>query len=258
LWTPIVKGGFGFIDVPDQTGTAYSTYGGFFVRPLQHLKNNGNDKGELLLAYNYAYHRMTAATAPRDFNGYYWETQGEYRFKFGLCLGGGMADGEQFESPAGPPRNNDFFSKLSYRGKFGEGWNYTITAQAQQVSDKVWAGGYLAVYGKPGSLAGGYDGESWRVSVGYVGKISDKLIVPAAEVLYIDKSIGDNTTAPKTIWFNGTLKFKGGFLSNDGRLGRVMGPTGLEYGNPLPYLVPINDGNPIFKRRIVKCALAAF
>jgi len=49
--------------------------------------------------------------------------------------------------------------------------------------------------------------------------------------------VGDRP-GPKVLFANATLGFTGGFLSHPARLGRAMGPAGLEFGNPLGYLTP--------------------
>ncbi len=243
VWTPVVKAGIGYIDLP---GKKYAQYGGFFLRPLQPLAFKGKDKGELIIGFNYAKYKDTATNAKPVLNSFNWDLQAEYRFKFGLCLGGGVVKSSFFESPTGALRNNDYFFKASYRGGFAKEWKYNITGLVERFNKKIRGGAYAAIYGPYGSLSGGYDFESYRVSLGLMAKKDRKYFKPAAEVLFIDKTIGFNRMAPRIVWFNGTLKFTNGFLSNESRLGRSMGPTGLEYGNPLSFLTPINDGNPIF------------
>lgn len=243
LWTPVVKLGVGYIDLP---GRKYSQYGGFFLRPLQPLAFKGKNKGDLIIGFNYLLEKDTISNAKPYQNSLNWDAQAEYRFKFGFCLGGGVVKNTFFESPAGKQRNYDYFFKASYKGKFAKDWKYNITAIVESFNQKVKGGGYLAVYGPYGSISGGYDFESYRISVGLMAKKDRRYFKPAAEVLFIDKTIGLNKTAPQIIWVNATLKFKDGFLSNDSRLGRSMGPTGLEFSNPLSFLTPINDGNPIF------------
>lgn len=241
LWTPVIKGGIGYIDLP---GKSFSQYGGFFIRPMQPSSFKGKNKGDLIIGFNYVYYKN--AITKSSLNGFYWDAQAEYRFKFGFCLGGGVVKSKFFESSAGSERNFDYFFKASYRGKFAKDWKYNITGLVESYNQRIRGGGYAAVYGPYGSISGGYDFESYRVSVGLMAKKDRKFFKPAAEVLFIDKTPGFNKVAPQIIWFNASLKFKDGFLSNDSRLGRSMGPTGLEYGNPLSFFTPINDGNPIF------------
>jgi hypothetical protein len=83
----------------------------------------------------------------------------------------------------------------------------------------------------------GNDGEQWRSALGFVAPDNGTFLRPTVEALYVDNSVGAfNGTQ---FWFiNATLKYKGGFLSHPARLGRAMGPTGLEYGNPLGFLEP--------------------
>ena len=73
--------------------------------------------------------------------------------------------------------------------------------------------------------------------MGYVSPKGEGPIRPAAEVLYVDNTIGD-LPGSRLLFVNGTLKFGGGFLSHPARLGRAMGPQGLEYGSPRGFLQP--------------------
>jgi hypothetical protein len=83
----------------------------------------------------------------------------------------------------------------------------------------------------------GYDGEQWRSTLAYVAPESWKTVRPVIEAIYTDNSIGERD-GPRSLFVNGSLKFEGGFLSHAARLGRAMGPQGLEYGNPLGFIFP--------------------
>jgi hypothetical protein len=58
---------------------------------------------------------------------------------------------------------------------------------------------------------------------------------PVFEALYVDNNAGGNKGV-RYLFVNSTLGFDGGFLSHPARLGRAMGPTGLEFGNPLGFI----------------------
>jgi len=212
LWSPSFKGGMGLVDPDTASPTNYS--GGYF-RPL--LPKDG--KGELIFGYLQV---DTAST-------YSYEFQGEYRFPFGLGFGGGSVS--RTDSGA-----DVHFGKLTYRDQWSE-WNYILETQFQEIGAEESAGGYMALYDEQFMVTYGNDGEQWRSAIGIVTPDNETLLRPAFEALYVDNSVGAfNGTQ---FWFvNATLKFKGGFLSHPARLGRAMGPTGLEYGNPLGFLRP--------------------
>ncbi|MCK5602914.1 hypothetical protein KAR91_13615, partial [Candidatus Pacearchaeota archaeon] len=212
-WTPLFKGGWGHIDFD---GGGQTDYVGGYISPL--LKEN--NKGELILGFL----QVDSDTS------YSYEFQGEYRFPFGLGFGGGSVS-----------RNNNagdtYFGKLSYRNKYSS-WNYIVSAQHQDVSiGKESPGGYIAVYDDILMLVYGNDGEQWRSTFGVIAPKNDSMFRPALEVFYVDNTIG-NIDGNQFLFVNATLKFKGGFLSHPARLGRAMGPTGMEFGNPLGYLSP--------------------
>ena len=211
-WTPTFKGGGGVI-APD-TGQS-TTYLGGFLRPLAGVP----DTGDLILAA-----QGVEANNRRDF-----EAQGEYRLPMGLGVGGGFVEAKK----AG---NDIAFGKLTFRNKLA-GWNYILELQAQDVEQSVSPGGYAALYNDQVMGVAGSDGEQWRVTGGYVAPTNGTILRPAAEVLYVDNSIGE-FDGPRSVFVNATLRLQGGFLAHPARLGRAMGPQGLEFGNPLGFLFP--------------------
>lgn len=62
----------------------------------------------------------------------------------------------------------------------------------------------------------------------------------------MDNSIG-KMGADKTLMISGSLGFSKGFLSHEATLGRAMGPTGMQFANPLGFLNTAYD--PTFNRR---------
>ncbi len=211
-WTPTFKGGGGFISPKAGQST---TYLGGFLRPLAGLP----EKGELILGA-----QSVEANNRRDF-----EAQAEYRLPVGLGVGGGFLE-------ANKTGNDIAFGKLTWRNKRA-GWNYILEAQAQSVAQAVSPGGYAAVYNQQVMGVFGHDGEQWRITGGYVAPTNRTILRPAAEVLYVDNSIG-KFDGPRSLFVNATLRLQGGFLAHPARLGRAMGPQGLEFGNPLGFLVP--------------------
>jgi len=219
LWTPLVKGGAGVFYNADGVTPARMYLGGY-IRPLRDIQG----KGEIIVGGHIETQNLAKVS----------EFQIEYRSRLGISGGGGFVAREFGPDVA--------WAKLSYRGKFGDNWKYTTTLQAQYIDvgtdSKVYPGGYLAIYNPKYRIAGGYEGEQWRMQVGYIGEKSDKFLRPAFEVLYVDNTVGSQLGGPRFLFVNATLRYWFGFLSNPASLGRAMGPTGLEYGNPLGYLTP--------------------
>ncbi len=211
-WSPIFKGGFGVIDYDSGGQTEYS--GGYF-RPLLPEEK----KGELILGF------LQVDTDSR----YSYEFQGEYRFPFGLGFGGGFVSRSNSESDVD-------FAKVSYRNKWFD-WNYILETQFQEMAGEESPGGYGAIYNEQIMLTYGNDGEQWSTVIGYIAPEDESMFRPTLEALYVDNTIGD-IDGNQFLFINGTLKFEGGFLSHPARLGRAMGPTGLEFGNPLGFLSP--------------------
>jgi len=211
-WSPYFKGGWGIIDLDSGGAKEYS--GGYF-HPF--LSKDG--KGELILGF-------LEVDTPAS---YAYEIQGEYRFPFGLGLGGGSVSRREGGSDVE-------FGKLSFRNQWNN-WQYIFETQFQSVGGEDSAGGYIAFYNDQLMVTYGNDGEQWRTALGCIAPETKSLLRPAMEVLYVDNTIGV-FDGNEFLFVNGTLKFQGGFLSHSARLGRAMGPTGLEYGNPLGFLGP--------------------
>ncbi|MGI8605363.1 MAG: hypothetical protein ACR2OZ_20510 [Verrucomicrobiales bacterium] len=212
LWTPLFKGGGGILDPHDRQSIAY---GGGFVRPLAAWP----EAGDLIIGSH-----VVDFGDRRDY-----EIQGEYRLPMGLGFGGGFVN-------TANPATDVIFGKITYRDKL-QSWNYILELQLQEFGEETSLGGYAAFYNEQFMLVGGTDGEQWRVTAGYLAPETANLFRPAVEILYVDNSIGE-LAGPRTWFGNLTLKYDGGFLSHPARLGRAMGPQGLEFGNPLGFLLP--------------------
>jgi hypothetical protein len=213
LWSPIFKGGAGNIALEE--GAPDTNYAGAYARPLQFAPA----LGELIIG------ALGTETDGRED----YEVQAEYRFPFGLGLGGGTVRRE--DSPL-----DVRFAKATWRQPW-KSWSFLFELQAQEVDDEVSPGGYAAVNNDVAMAVYGNDGEQWRACLGLIAPDSCLALRPAGEVLYVDNDIGD-VDGPKVWFVNATLGFEGGFLSHPARLGRAMGPQGLEFGNPLGFLQP--------------------
>jgi hypothetical protein len=228
IWAPGIKGGHGVI-VPE-TGDQDVNYYGGFVRPLL----TRPELGDLILGAQ----EITQGDKNQT------EVQGEYRLPSGLSFGGGFVD-RKFSA------EDIKFAKISYRNQWQE-IKYILASQWQNYQGRDYPGGYVAVYNKQLMATWGSDGEQWRSSFGYVApdQGADKLR-PAIEVFYVDNTIGKIDGA-KDLWVSGSLGFRKGFLGHESRLGRAMGPTGVEFANPIGYL------NPNFNRRLTAWEIGEF
>jgi len=209
-WSPSIKGGWGTINTD---GTGATNYVGGYIRPL----TPKDGRGELILGF---YEIDTASSNSHEF-------QGEYRFPFGLGIGGGSVARKNGGSDVE-------FGKLSFRNK-NQDWNWILETQYQEIGAEESFGGYIAAYNEQFMFTYGNDGEQWRSAFGYISSETEALFRPALETLFVDNRIGA-FDGSRFLFINATLKFKGGFLSHPARLGRAMGPTGIEFGNPLGFL----------------------
>lgn len=210
FWSKSLKGGFGTVF----TGTGeVAHYGGGFFRPLSYTKY----KGDMIIGVNYSMPSADPAI---------WDLQAEHRHKFGLCYGGGVMKLTKDEA--------DYWGKVSYR-KTVKKWSFTLTAQVQRITEKARPGGYLSVYNPVVMVAGGYAYTQYRACIGLMSPKEGAKYRPVFEALYVDNNAGGNKGV-RYLFANATLGFDGGFLSHPARLGRAMGPTGLEFGNPLGFI----------------------
>ena len=222
LWTPVFKGGGGSFD--SETGGQNLNYYGGYARPLL----TKPELGELFVGGQQVLQGDRIST----------EVQGEYRLANGLGFGGGFADKSQSVLDAK-------FAKVSYQNQWQD-IKYIVSAQWQNYAGKDYGGGYVALYNKEWMATYGNDGEQWRSAFKYVAPQITEKLRPALEVLYIDNSIG-KIGADKTLMVSGSLGFSKGFLSQEATLGRAMGPTGMQFANPLGYFNTATD--PTFNRR---------
>lgn len=228
VWSPVIKGGYG-ATLPENGGQDVN-YFGAFVRPL--LAQPA--LGDLILGAQAITQGGIGQT----------EVQGEYRLPSGLGLGAGFVDREA-------SRQDVQFVKISYRNEW-QTIKYILATQWQRYQEQDYPGGYLAVYSKQLMASWGSDGEQWRSTIGYVAPDRGaEQWRPALEVFYVDNSIGA-INGSKDLMISGSLGFRKGFLGHESRLGRAMGPTGVEFGNPLGYL------NPNFNRRLTAWEIGEF
>jgi len=228
LWTPVFKGGHG-VQVSETGGQDINYFGGF-ARPLL----TRPELGDLILGAQEILQGDSKQT----------EVQGEYRLPSGLGFGGGFVDRNL--------SNQDIkFAKMSYRNEW-QSVKYIVSTQWQSFQGRDYPGGYVALYDKQLMASWGSDGEQWRSTVGYVApdQGTDELR-PAIEMFYVDNTIGQ-VNGSKDMMVTGSLGYRKGFLGHESRLGRAMGPTGVEFSNPLGYL------NPNFNRRLTAWEVGEF
>jgi 5-formyltetrahydrofolate cyclo-ligase len=219
LWSPVFKGGYGIV-APENGGQDTHYFGGY-VRPLL----THPELGDVFLGAQEVLVGDSSQT----------EVQGEYRLPSGLGFGGGFVDREFSDQDIQ-------FARVSYKNEW-QGIRYILSTQWQNFQGQDYPGGYIALYNKALMASWGSDGEQWRSSFGYVAPDQGQLLRPALEVLYIDNTIG-KVDGSKDLMISGSLGFRNGFLSHEARLGRAMGPTGMEFTNPVAHL------NPTFNRRL--------
>jgi hypothetical protein len=210
-WTPSAKAGGGQL----HNSAGDTRYLGGFVRPLAGTPA----AGDLLVGSQYVWTPTT----------FLWELQGEYRLVVGLGFGAGTAKADDGTVDVD-------FAKVTWRRSVG-GFRYIMEGQVQTFQGRTSFGNYAAAYSPHWMLMAGHDGEQWRTTFGYTASRSNATYDPAFELLYVDNSIGA-VPGPRITFVNATLKMRGQFLSHGARLGRAMGPQGLEFGNPLGFLSP--------------------
>lgn len=223
FWSQLIKGGYGFSDL--KSGDVH--YGGIFATTPNSLEQQ---YGRFSVLSNFADQNEVTR----------YEVQSEYITPLGFGAGGGLLRSEG---------NTDlWYTKLLYRGEV-QSFQIQAEIQFQRMAElgENLPGGYLAIYNDTLTLAGGTDGEQWRVGVALTAPTGsfDRLrgFRPSAEVLFVDKGLG-SLPGPRVVFANASLGYKGGFLSNAARMGRFMGPQGMAQGNPLGFV------SPTFNRRL--------
>ncbi|MGZ4969000.1 MAG: hypothetical protein ACXV8O_16510 [Methylobacter sp.] len=228
LWTPVFKGGHG-VQISETGGQDINYFGGFARPLLAHPK-----LGDLILGAQEVLQGDSKQT----------EVQGEYRLPSGLGFGGGYVDRNLSDQDIK-------FAKISYRHEW-QAIRYILSMQWQRFQGQDYPGGYVALYNKQLMASWGSDGEQWRSTVAYVAPDQGiHALRPAVEVFYVDNTIG-KVNGSKDMMVTGSLGFRKGFLGHESRLGRAMGPTGVEFSNPLGYL------NPNFNRRLTAWEVGDF
>lgn len=158
------------------------------------------------------------------------EVQAEMRLKSGFGIGAGTVERET-------SIHDVDFVKASARFAVGR-FNVISTIQGYRQLGDTGVGGYAAIHDKHLMAAAGFDAEQWRVVGALIAPAPAKgWWRPAVECMFVDNEVG-KLRGPKALVINGTLGFRGGFLDHPARLGRAMGPSGLEMGNPLGFIAP--------------------
>ncbi len=209
-WGPNLNAGFGSW----RDGNAGdATYAGASFRPF------GNDTDrDLVFRVNYLNDNGIRQS----------EAQGQYIGRDGVGFGLGYVEGLANSRDL-------YFTKFIYRKKHGD-WNVYLSPQWQRNPDKNDLGGYFVLSTDEVFMSAGTDGEQWRGLLGVVTKRRERaLLRPVGEILYVDNSLGDRDDV-KFFFINGSLRFDGGFMSPQSRLGRALGPSGNHFGNALSFL----------------------
>ncbi len=174
----------------------------------------------------------------------FWDVQAEHRHAFGLTYGGGA-----YQLGA-TKQSINYWGKVGFR-KTIKKWSFIVSIQVTPLTngskntiEHIGPGGYVALYHPVFMVVGGYTynhpngttvAPQFRTCLGLMSPKEGAKYRPVFEALYIDNNVGD-FKGVRYLWSNFTLGFDGGFLSHAARLGRAMGPTGLEFGNPLGFL----------------------
>ena len=222
IWNNKVKGGIGYESIKDKS---VKYVGGYYKRDFR------SKLFDDIVIGGYFDNKTIPIINGTTRNEVYanYELQGDIFLENGFGIGGGHVKNNLISTEIN-------FVKASFKNELSNKIKYTFAVQMQFIGSQRYFGGLGAIYSERLFAGGGYDGEQWRIDFGYIHPKGHKLR-PAAEVLYIDNSIG-NFEGSNFFFINGTLDFKGGFLSNAARLGRTLGPTGIVFTNPLGFLNP--------------------
>jgi len=173
-------------------------------------------QGELVFGGNY----VEAADSRQ------WEVQARYVAPGGLGMGAGYADLEA--------SGDTWFVNPTVTGKSGT-LNYHLGPVAQNGPGGLSVGAYAALYTGHLFLGGGNDGEHWRLLAAWSANNGERAVDPSLEVLFVDHGIG-RLDGERFLFVNGSLKRNAGFLSTGSRLGRALGPQGMQFANPVSFL----------------------
>lgn len=173
--------------------------------------------GELVLGGNYV-----SSGESRQ-----WEAQAGYVAPGGIGLGAGVARLEE--------SGNTWFVNATARGRLGA-VGFHVGPLVQNNPGGTSFGGYAALYSDHVFLGGGSDGEQWRLLGAWSAASGDDAALdPSIEVLLVDHGIG-RLDGERFLFVNGSLKRNAGFLSTASRLGRALGPQGMQFANPVSFL----------------------
>ena len=207
-WGKTFKGGGGIIkrDQGDDT-----KYGGLFFHPKLPY-------GSLTAAGHFINTGQTNQ----------FELKAEYRLPTGIGAGAGYIDLDGAKVQ---------FAKVSFHGRLTEKWKIATHFLVQEVDKSTSFGAYMNLSDPTKMLAAGYDGEELRLTAGFVVPKTRSPVRPAAEIFWLDRSPGQ-LSGSNFLLMASTLRFTGGFISHNGRLGRSMGAQGIEFINPITFLLP--------------------
>lgn len=134
------------------------------------------------------------------------------------------------------------FARLSF-AKVLEKSSLQINPQVQAVNGKMKLGAHFVHASRNYSAGFGHDGEQWRAGIGYVQPEQVGPIKFGGEAFYWNSDVGAHK-GERLLFINATLRNKGGFLTNSGRAGRLLGAAGVHYDNPISYLSLVWNRTP--------------
>lgn len=215
LWTPVVRGGFGRI-APEAGGNV--DYGSVFL-------NTGRFTGKRL--YGVLMYGQVANPYGRIA-----EAQAEMRLQVapGDHLGIGVGHADRFGAPVWR------YAKIGWRHESNTlGW---IAYAIDNVNAGRHSPGFaFAIYNNVWIAGGEWNRERRRLLLGYTAPAGRELR-PAVEYFHFDRAPG-SIPGPEYLEVSFTLDFTGqGYFSTGSRLGRAIGPAGLQFSNPVGYLLP--------------------
>jgi len=205
----VLTGGFSY---NYRDGADDPSSGGMFFRP------DLESEDELVLATSYVDQGRDSA----------FELQGKYTLEGGL----GFATG--YYRPGITGQSDVFFARVNYETSFAGG-KLMLSPTGQKNADRDYDLGGYAVYTVGSLLAGGgFDGEEVRGVVNFNFPQPIGPLRPAAEVFYVDNSVGDVPGA-EVVLVTGTVSYSGGFLDPAFSVGRASGPSNVTYANPVSF-----------------------
>lgn len=216
LWTPMLVGGIGSIR-PDQGGAV--RYGNLAVtsEPM-------SASGRQVLGM-YGFVQTPGSWASEGHGEYRWSVAADEQF----ALGGGLAELDN---------GRDYgYAKFGVRSQIGR-LHYLGYLTANTYRGGISPGFYSAVHNDQYFAGGELSADRHTIVLGYAAEKGDRYFRPAFEYFAFDRGIGQVGGANFTM-ISTTLRFAdSGYFTVGARLGRALGPSGVQLTNPVGFLLP--------------------